>query len=141
MSDEAMTIYAMRSSSIATHKRFLVAPEEEIQGIEVRGAWKPSDRTTVSNPSPGICSMEVVTHHNRKMCWCTIMYELQVLVASRRRHHVKERLNSPPISGNEKADRLAKAGSLMFQPDSPMLLRDIKRLIYCKLQINSLQIG
>ncbi|GFX81570.1 hypothetical protein TNCV_4179111 [Trichonephila clavipes] len=31
------------------------------------------------------------------------------------------------ISGNEKADKLAKAGSLMSQPDSP--LRNIKRLI------------
>ncbi|GFW38769.1 putative rna-directed dna polymerase from transposon bs [Trichonephila clavipes] len=40
------------------------------------------------------------------------------------------------ISGNEKADRLAKTGSLMSQPDSPFPLRNIKRLIYSKLQIN-----
>ncbi|GFW30248.1 transposable element Tcb2 transposase [Trichonephila clavipes] len=30
------------------------------------------------------------------------------------------------ISGNEKADRLAKAGPLMSQPDSPLPLRNIK---------------
>ncbi|GFW42042.1 hypothetical protein TNCV_1905001 [Trichonephila clavipes] len=40
------------------------------------------------------------------------------------------------ISGNEKADRLAKAGSLMSQSGSPLLLSNIKRLIYSKLQIN-----
>ncbi|GFV03091.1 hypothetical protein TNCV_471501 [Trichonephila clavipes] len=39
-------------------------------------------------------------------------------------------------SGNEKADRLAKAGSLMFQSDSPLPLRNIKIIIYSKLQIN-----
>ncbi|GFX77618.1 putative RNA-directed DNA polymerase from transposon X-element [Trichonephila clavipes] len=44
------------------------------------------------------------------------------------------------ISGNEKTDRLAKAGSLMSQPDSSLPLRNIKRLIYSKLQINSLPV-
>ncbi|GFU17296.1 hypothetical protein TNCV_1855011 [Trichonephila clavipes] len=43
------------------------------------------------------------------------------------------------ISGNEK-DRLAKAGSLMSQPDSPLPLRNIQRLIYSKLEINSLPV-
>ncbi|GFT41542.1 hypothetical protein TNCV_3942901 [Trichonephila clavipes] len=40
------------------------------------------------------------------------------------------------ISGNEKADRLAKAGSLVSQPDFPLPLHNIIRLIYSKLQIN-----
>ncbi|GFV52004.1 hypothetical protein TNCV_1323571 [Trichonephila clavipes] len=40
--------------------------------------------------------------------------------------------------GNEKADRLAKTGSPMSQSDSSLPLRNIKRLIYRKLQINSL---
>ncbi|GFU16434.1 putative rna-directed dna polymerase from transposon bs [Trichonephila clavipes] len=40
------------------------------------------------------------------------------------------------IPGKEKADRLAKAGSLISQADSPLPLRNIKRLIYGKLQIN-----
>ncbi|GFX59027.1 uncharacterized protein LOC103524116 [Trichonephila clavipes] len=38
------------------------------------------------------------------------------------------------ISGNEKADRLPKAGYLMSQPDSHLPLRNIKRLIYSKLK-------
>ncbi|GFW60749.1 hypothetical protein TNCV_570951 [Trichonephila clavipes] len=42
------------------------------------------------------------------------------------------------ISGNEKADKLTKAGSLMSQPDSALSLRNIKRIVYSKLQINSL---
>ncbi|GFV71051.1 putative rna-directed dna polymerase from transposon bs [Trichonephila clavipes] len=42
------------------------------------------------------------------------------------------------ISGNEKADRLAEAGSLMTPPDSPLPPRNVKRLIYSKLRINSL---
>ncbi|GFW42452.1 hypothetical protein TNCV_240491 [Trichonephila clavipes] len=41
------------------------------------------------------------------------------------------------ISGNEKAFRLAKAGSLMSQTDSLLPLRNIKRLIYNKMQTNS----
>ncbi|GFX36138.1 hypothetical protein TNCV_4216601 [Trichonephila clavipes] len=36
----------------------------------------------------------------------------------------------------EKADRFSKAGSLVSQPNSPLPLRNIKRLIYSKLQIN-----
>ncbi|GFU23927.1 hypothetical protein TNCV_3331811 [Trichonephila clavipes] len=39
------------------------------------------------------------------------------------------------ISGNEKADRLAKAGFLMSQPDSLLPLHNIKRLIYNKPQV------
>ncbi|GFV88679.1 transposable element Tc1 transposase [Trichonephila clavipes] len=38
------------------------------------------------------------------------------------------------ISGN--ADRLAKAGSLMSRPDSPLSLRNIKRIIYSKWKMN-----
>ncbi|XP_035225622.1 uncharacterized protein LOC118198128, partial [Stegodyphus dumicola] len=33
------------------------------------------------------------------------------------------------IFGNEQADRLAKSGSLMIQPDSSLPLRNIKRII------------
>ncbi|GFU25021.1 hypothetical protein TNCV_4375971, partial [Trichonephila clavipes] len=39
------------------------------------------------------------------------------------------------ISGNEKADKLAKAGSLMSQPESPFALRNIKGIIYSELKI------
>ncbi|GFX39781.1 putative rna-directed dna polymerase from transposon bs [Trichonephila clavipes] len=45
-------------------------------------------------------------------------------------------LNHCNISGNEKADRLAKAGSLMSQPDAPLPLHNIKKLIYSKMYIN-----
>ncbi|GFY18586.1 hypothetical protein TNCV_2398111 [Trichonephila clavipes] len=40
------------------------------------------------------------------------------------------------ISGNEKADRLAKAGSFMSLPESRLPLHNIKRLIYSKLKVN-----
>ncbi|GFU51685.1 putative gag-pol polyprotein [Trichonephila clavipes] len=40
------------------------------------------------------------------------------------------------ICRNEKADRLAKAGSLMSQLDSLLPLSNIKRLIYSKLHTN-----
>ncbi|GBM49338.1 hypothetical protein AVEN_148667-1 [Araneus ventricosus] len=66
------------------NKRFSVAPEEEIQGIEVRGKWKTSNRSAESNPPPGICNIEMVTHRSRKICWCTIMHELHVLAHSGR---------------------------------------------------------
>ncbi|GFW68876.1 hypothetical protein TNCV_3640881 [Trichonephila clavipes] len=35
------------------HKRFQLASEEEIKGIEVRGSWMPSNRFALSNPTPG----------------------------------------------------------------------------------------
>ncbi|GFU25018.1 hypothetical protein TNCV_1733611 [Trichonephila clavipes] len=41
------------------------------------------------------------------------------------------------ISGNEKADKLAKAGSLMSQPESPLPLRNIKGIIYSELKIST----
>ncbi|GFW82433.1 hypothetical protein TNCV_3819131 [Trichonephila clavipes] len=65
-------------------KRFQVAPKEEIQGIEIRELWRPRNKFDTSNPPPEICSMEVVTHHNRKMCWGTIMNETGVLGRSDR---------------------------------------------------------
>ncbi|GFY15906.1 hypothetical protein TNCV_1285511 [Trichonephila clavipes] len=49
------------------HKRFEVAPKEEIQEIEVQGAQRPNNESAISNLPPGICTMLVVTHLNRKM--------------------------------------------------------------------------
>ncbi|GFW55077.1 hypothetical protein TNCV_2786921 [Trichonephila clavipes] len=34
---------------------------------------RPSNRPTTSNPPPGICNMDVVTHRNRKICWSNIL--------------------------------------------------------------------
>ncbi|GFX26938.1 hypothetical protein TNCV_1841101 [Trichonephila clavipes] len=71
MSAAATTIISVSASTVATlvsHKRFQVAPEEEIQGIEVQEALRPSNRLSASNsPSRGRC-MGVVTHRNRKLC-------------------------------------------------------------------------
>ncbi|GFV49438.1 probable RNA-directed DNA polymerase from transposon X-element [Trichonephila clavipes] len=59
-----------------------VASEEEIKGIEVREAWKPSNKSSTSNLLYGICIMKVATHGNWKMCWCTMVHEPHVLVRS-----------------------------------------------------------
>ncbi|GFT75317.1 hypothetical protein TNCV_967731 [Trichonephila clavipes] len=65
---EVRTIHTMRSTTVTTGvsytKPFQVAPEEQFQGIKVQEEWKSNNRYPVSNPPPGICSMEVVTHHN-----------------------------------------------------------------------------
>lgn len=57
------------------------------------GAWSPSNGSFASNPPPGICSIQVVTHRNSKMCWWTwtIMHELHVLSQSGRysRHQIE----------------------------------------------------
>ncbi|GFU20959.1 hypothetical protein TNCV_3005251 [Trichonephila clavipes] len=37
-----------------------MVPEKEIQGIEVRGAWRLSNRPAESNPLPWKCSVEVI---------------------------------------------------------------------------------
>ncbi|GFU33354.1 hypothetical protein TNCV_2766961 [Trichonephila clavipes] len=42
-----------------------MVPEEKLQGIEVRGARRQNNKSTVS-PHRGLCSMEVVTHHESK---------------------------------------------------------------------------
>ncbi|GFY19602.1 HTH_Tnp_Tc3_2 domain-containing protein [Trichonephila clavipes] len=55
---------------VRSDRRLTVTPDE-IQEIEFRGARWPSNRPAASNPPPKICSMEVVTRHNRKMYWCT----------------------------------------------------------------------
>ncbi|GFT16759.1 hypothetical protein TNCV_1333731 [Trichonephila clavipes] len=47
------------------HRRFQ-AVSEEILGIEVRGVCRPSNRSAVSNPPPGICSIKEVPHRNSK---------------------------------------------------------------------------
>ncbi|GFS57009.1 hypothetical protein TNCV_4238081 [Trichonephila clavipes] len=53
------------------HKQLQEFLEEEIQEIEVREAWRPSNRSATFNPPNGICSMEVelknvlVHHHTR----------------------------------------------------------------------------
>ncbi|GFT73345.1 hypothetical protein TNCV_4009591 [Trichonephila clavipes] len=72
MSAEVTTILVARSST--KHNLFQVVPEEEIYRIEVREAWRQNNRSTTSNPPPGICSIEV----NLKMCCCTIVREPHV---------------------------------------------------------------
>ncbi|GFV07247.1 hypothetical protein TNCV_1312451 [Trichonephila clavipes] len=66
------------------HKRFQVTPEEVIQRIEVWGMRRPSNRFSASNLPPGICSIKIVTLHNRKMYWCAIILESQALIRSYR---------------------------------------------------------
>ncbi|GFW45416.1 hypothetical protein TNCV_4702271 [Trichonephila clavipes] len=41
-----------------TQKRFQVAPQEEIKGVAVREAWRPSNRFAASIPPPRICNIE-----------------------------------------------------------------------------------
>ncbi|GFU36049.1 hypothetical protein TNCV_4191501 [Trichonephila clavipes] len=69
MPAEATRIRDVRSSSVDTgvsYSSCFRGYPEEIQGIEVWGAWRPSHRFTVSKPTPGICSMEMAMHRNRK---------------------------------------------------------------------------
>ncbi|GFS76590.1 hypothetical protein TNCV_1621901 [Trichonephila clavipes] len=84
---EVTTIHAVKSCPVATgkgSKRFQGAPEEEMQGVGVRVAWRQSNTFTVSNPLPEICSSEMITLHIQNKCCCTIVHELHVLVRSGR---------------------------------------------------------
>ncbi|GFX36990.1 hypothetical protein TNCV_1174921 [Trichonephila clavipes] len=65
MTAEAMTINAMKSCTEAAGVSYT---EKETNGIDVQRAWKPSNMSTVSNAPPGICTVEMVTNRNRKMC-------------------------------------------------------------------------
>ncbi|GFT47100.1 hypothetical protein TNCV_3747501 [Trichonephila clavipes] len=70
MSAEATMIRVVRYSTVVTSlmlKRLQVTLEEGIQGIEVRGLWRPSNRSVVSNSPPVICSVEVVKQRSRKI--------------------------------------------------------------------------
>ncbi|GFV58495.1 hypothetical protein TNCV_1095441 [Trichonephila clavipes] len=50
------------------HEGFQVAPEE-VKEIEIRGAWRLSNRSAISNPPLGICNPDVLSPHNQKMRW------------------------------------------------------------------------
>ncbi|GFT19783.1 hypothetical protein TNCV_4992471 [Trichonephila clavipes] len=56
-----------------TNKTRVRAMSTEVKTTRA-GAWRPIKRSSTSNPTPGICSMEMVTHHNKKMGWRTIAY-------------------------------------------------------------------
>ncbi|GFV57975.1 hypothetical protein TNCV_2572711 [Trichonephila clavipes] len=77
----------MRTSPLFTHlldTNNFVTLVEEIQWVEIWRAGRPTSRSTMSNITPEICSVGLVTHCNRKKCWCTIVYEPYVLVHSDR---------------------------------------------------------
>ncbi|GFV59083.1 hypothetical protein TNCV_4422591 [Trichonephila clavipes] len=48
------------------HMQSQVSPEEEIQKNEIRRTWRTNNRSKVTNPPHGICSMKVVTNPNKK---------------------------------------------------------------------------
>ncbi|GFX17792.1 hypothetical protein TNCV_475921 [Trichonephila clavipes] len=41
----------------------------------VQEAWTPGNKFTASNPPPGICNMEVITHCDRKMTQCATVHD------------------------------------------------------------------
>ncbi|GFX06557.1 integrase catalytic domain-containing protein [Trichonephila clavipes] len=77
-------IYGTDATSVLIHKRFQVAPQEEIQVIEVLRTCRPCNMFIKPNPPPGLCSMDVFEICNRVMCWCIIAQKPDVLVRSGR---------------------------------------------------------
>ncbi|GFV81844.1 hypothetical protein TNCV_1057331 [Trichonephila clavipes] len=59
---------------------FQVSPGKGIKRIEFWGTWRTSNKSAASNPPPGTCTTELITHCNRKMCWSTVMHEPHILV-------------------------------------------------------------
>ncbi|GFT73521.1 hypothetical protein TNCV_4021291 [Trichonephila clavipes] len=62
-----------------------MAPEEQMQGIEVGETWRQNIFVASSQP-PGICSIKVISHRNQNMCWGIIVQKPHVLVRSGRNY-------------------------------------------------------
>ncbi|GFU52355.1 hypothetical protein TNCV_3958701 [Trichonephila clavipes] len=84
MSAEATTVRDVRPFIVATAVsqridfRWLQKKKCNNRGLGRRGGR--STGRPRSNPPPRICGMELVTHHNRTMRWCTNVHEPHVLV-------------------------------------------------------------
>ncbi|GFW38696.1 jerky-like protein [Trichonephila clavipes] len=87
--------------------------------MEVRRALRPSIRSAMFNLTPGICSMEVVSHRKRKMCSCTIAHESHVLMRSGQ--YSRQQLREDVLQGECGRRRLLQRRRLQRRRDCSKL--------------------